>query len=1141
MAIVGAQEASLMHWHNYHVFLSFRGEDTRKTFTDHLYTALVGAGYRTFRDDDDIERGKNISSEIEKAIEQSKSSIIVFSKDYASSQWCLDELLMILKHKRTSGHIVLPVFYDVDPSQVRNQTGRIAEAFAIHEERFKAETDERTKKWVDKVDGWREALKEVANLGGMVLQNQFDGYESRFIRKIVKEVQDKVSRTVLSIPRNLIGIDSRVQNVNLWLQDQLPDAQVMVISGMGGIGKTTIAKVAYNLNFENFEGSSFLADIRETSKQHNGLLFLQRKVLSDILKGKKEKIGCVDEGITKIKEAICCKRVLIVLDDVDQAEQLDAVLRMRNRFHPGSKIIITTRHQWLLKPHEVDVMCHRVEKLGKAESFKLFSWHAFGQDHPIEGYKEHSERVVNCCGGLPLALQVLGSSLSGNCIDVWQSALEKLEEIPDSRIIDKLKISYDSIQDDHDQGLFLDIACFFVGKREDYVITVLKGCGFHPKVGIKNLVDRCLLTIDGNKKLMMHQLVRVMGREIVRRESLKELGERSRLWRHNESFDVLKYKNGTKSIEGLALDMRMLNNVKRHHFQESHGESLLPDQGNSPRWRGFNSFPWNLINSASRRSNEVDLKFDAFARMQTLRLLQINYVQLSGCYKEFPKKLRMLCWRGFHLKSIPSDFPLDSLVALDMRNSSLEQVWMGIKLLKLLKILNLSHSHDLIRIPDFIGLPKLERLILKDCPRLGEIHESIGDLKRLVFLNFKDCKNLRMLPRSIGMLMFLETLIISGCSNLDKWPIELSKMESLKVLHMDGTPVYRFHCDIGEGKLWHAFIWSWMLKPTSRPEVLWASLPRSLVSLSLAECSLSDNAFPKDFHSLPLLKNLNLSQNPICSLPESFKDLTRLQTLDLKSCTRLSSLTVPSSLQELDVDNCSSLEKITSVSTSFRPVLGVADSNNQFEVQNNFKLESIRNIDEKALKYLGFFQLNSVENVEVEFYDRIANKVEKLPFQGLYESGVFSTFFPGSRVPSWFGNKTAGSSISFTVPSLLNLRIRGLNLCFVYALSDNQKGQVGDALQTEISNKTKGLRWYYHPKFLGIPETDKNMIWLSHWKVENDQLEIGDELKISLEYVSDVFEVKECGVHLVCEEQEQGKNHSNSNGVIVHTIFMTSK
>jgi len=174
MAVIRPHEASSSAC--YDMFLSFRGEDTRKTFIDHLFTALVQQGFRTFRDDDEIEKGENLKSELEKAIRQSKILIVIISKDYAFSTWCLDELVMILKQSRSSKHVVLPVFYDVEPSQVRKQTRRTAEAFARYEEQFEAETDSDGKiKLMEKIKGWRSALTEVADLIGLDLRNQVDG------------------------------------------------------------------------------------------------------------------------------------------------------------------------------------------------------------------------------------------------------------------------------------------------------------------------------------------------------------------------------------------------------------------------------------------------------------------------------------------------------------------------------------------------------------------------------------------------------------------------------------------------------------------------------------------------------------------------------------------------------------------------------------------------------------------------------------------------------------------------------------------------------------------------------------------------------------------------------------------------------
>ncbi|KAM7481885.1 hypothetical protein LguiB_006468 [Lonicera macranthoides] len=185
MAIVRSQESSSSSTfgYNYQVFLSFRGEDTRKTFTDHLYAALDQAGLRTFIDDDDIERGKRLEFELRKAIQESRISIIVFSKNYASSKWCLNEVVTILEWSRSSssGHEVLPVFYDVDPSDVRNQTGSIGEVFARYEEELidSKINDEKKKEMMEKVKAWKLALREIANLAGMVLQNQANGYVPR--------------------------------------------------------------------------------------------------------------------------------------------------------------------------------------------------------------------------------------------------------------------------------------------------------------------------------------------------------------------------------------------------------------------------------------------------------------------------------------------------------------------------------------------------------------------------------------------------------------------------------------------------------------------------------------------------------------------------------------------------------------------------------------------------------------------------------------------------------------------------------------------------------------------------------------------------------------------------------------------------
>ncbi|CAL5378192.1 unnamed protein product [Camellia sinensis] len=1147
MASERVQEASSSLFRcTYHVFLSFRGKDTRKTFIDHVYTALVNVGIHTFRDDDEIERGENIKLELKKAIEESRISIVVFSKGYASSSWCLDELVKILERKNTSRHVVLPVFYNVDPTQVRNQTGSFAKALALHEKQFQEETDDRKKQQhMEKVEGWRAALREVADLGGMVLQNQTKGHEAKFIQEIVKAIGDKLNRTMLNVSSHLVGIESQVKTISMWLQDGATDVGVAVLCGMGGIGKTAIAKVVYNLNFDRFERSSFLPNVRETSEQPNGVIRLQTLLLSDIINGKKRKIYKVDEGICEIRDAICCKRVLVVLDDVDRVDQLYAIIGKREWLCSGSKIVITTRYKPLLKSLEGYMKC-KIKKLNIDESLHLFCWHAFGQDNPAEGYMELSRSIVYYCGGLPLALQVLGSSLCGKNIYTWESALEKLRAIPDSEIQNILKISYDSLQDDHDKNLFLDIACFFIGKDKDYTIEILHKCDFYPIIGIQNLIDKSLLTIDKDNKLMMHPLLRDMGREIVRQESPKEPGKRSRIWHDKFAFDVLREETGTETVEGLTLNLDMLDKDdstrKTRYCCERFGMSNLLHHYSAFNRYGFGRF---------YQPKEVSLKTHAFARMQRLRLLQLDYVKLTGDWKEFPKKLRWLSWHGFPLKSMPNYLHLENLVFLDMRGSSLEQLWKGTKFLESLKILNLSHSYCLTTTPDFSGLPSLQRLMLKDCVSLVEIHESIGDLRELVFLNLRNCESLRELPREIGMLKSLQELILSDCSKLDNLPEELGRLKSLKVFHADRIAVRNLNASIQEGISWHGlfqFRKSSSLKPTSFSLAL---LPHSLVSLSLVDCNLSDDAIPNDLSCLPSLQSLDLSENPIHSLPESIKALTMLKSLQLDNCKKLQLLPeLPASLMDLLAKHCTSLERITNLPNLLKSLhLEIFGCEKLVEILGLFTLKPIGSIDTEMTNGMGLL-MESAENIVVQMANSMTRTTRKQTLQGLYECGIFSVFLPGSKVPGWFSHQSTGSSISFELLPLLNRKIQGMNLCVVYALCESRNydyepiknnfkpqddgfDSFHNMHYAIITNKTKGIKWTYSPTFYGIPEGNEDMLWLSHWNFGN-QLEGGDEVNVSV-FMAKSFLPKECGINLVYEEEEG----TASNNVVVfqHTYL----
>ncbi|KAH0745789.1 hypothetical protein KY285_007446 [Solanum tuberosum] len=763
------------------------------------------------------------------------------------------------------------MFHDVDPSDIRKHKGKIGEALALLEQSSGRESVER----------WRQALAEIADFGGMVLQNQADGHESKFIRKIVNVV---ISRSGLYVAPHLIGIERRARHINSWMQDGSSDVGLLVVCGMGGIGKTTLAKFIYMSNFYVFEGSSCVLNIREVSKQPNGLVKLQKQILSEILKKDKERVSCVDEGIVKISDAVSGKRVLLVLDDVDDSDQVNAVLGMKSLFYPGSKIVITTRQKHILNPHLVDKV-YRVETLYRDESLELFSWHTFGKPHPVEGFLECSNEVVKRCGGIPLALRVLGSSLAGKNLDIWQSTINKLKVVPNNRIIELLKISYESLEDD-DKSLFLHITCFFLGKDKDFAVKILDKFEIFTVVGIQNLIDRDLLSVP-NDHLVMHQLIQDMGREIVRQESVEEPGRRSRLWRHGESFYVLKNKTGTGTIEGIILDGNMLKDHEK-------------------------------IRITSSEKYGTKHKLEEFLHYSQRAM----YNSVDG-YKKFPKKLRWLSWHSLRLESLPSDMPLESLIALDLRYSCLKQLWKGPKLIRCLKFLNLSYSYQLRRTPDFSELPKLEQLILERCINLTEVDESIGYLEGLTLLNLNGCTKLRRIPESICMLKLLETLDISGCCNLEYAADGIGMNQIVTSKHV--LP-------------WHPVQWSWLRKEKVCRRISSISFPASLVTLGLSDCNLGDNAFLHvDFSKLNVLKDLNLNGNPISCPPVSIIHLSRLEKLSLTSCTRLKSISqLPNGVNTVDANDCISLEKY---------------------------LEPLENVNEEILRYLSLSNLEMIRNV----------------------------------------------------------------------------------------------------------------------------------------------------------------------------------
>nr|XP_023894559.1 TMV resistance protein N-like [Quercus suber] len=348
---------------------------------------------------------------------------------------------------------------------------------------------------------------------------------------------EKLSSKSSSIDNNLIGIKSMLAKLIPSYLGFGNDIYMMGICGMGGQGKTTLAKAIYYKYSNHFEGSSFIANVREMSEKGK-LHKLQQQLFDEILEESDTKIYNVQVGDKKLMDSgLCHKKVLLVLDDVNRKDQLESLAGQHLKFGVGSWIIITTRDEHVLVDYGV-LKIYKPNGLDYDNALKLFCLKAFKKEQPEEDYRQLSHKVVEYASGLPLALVTLGSFLVGRTLEEWQSALDSFKNIKRD-IYDILKISYDGLEETWKE-LFLDIVCFFRGQKKDEVIQILENCGFDARIGVSVLVERSLLTVDDKGCFGMQDLLSEMGKKIIRFESNGELGKQSRLWLIEDLLHVLE-------------------------------------------------------------------------------------------------------------------------------------------------------------------------------------------------------------------------------------------------------------------------------------------------------------------------------------------------------------------------------------------------------------------------------------------------------------------------------------------------------------------------------------------------------------------------------------------------------------------------
>ncbi|KAH0915667.1 hypothetical protein HID58_030113 [Brassica napus] len=787
------------------VFPSFHGVDVLENFLSHIVKEFRSKGINLFIEND-IERSKSIGPELTEAIRGSRIAIVLLSKNYASSTWCLNELMEIIKCREEFGQTVMSIFYQVDPTDVKKQTGDFGKVFG---KTCKGKTKEEIRRW-------QHALTEVAQIAGYHSSNWKN--EAEMIEHIATDVSNKLN---LSAPcsdlEGLVGMQSHMVNMGPFLQLDSEEVRKIGILGQPGI------------DINNFS--------------HLGIA----------------------------KHRLKDKKVLVVLDDVDRLVQVEAFAKETNWFGPGTRIIITTQDQRVLKASGTNHI-HKVNFPSDDEALQMFCMYAFDQKYPKDGFKELACEVVSLVGRLPLGLKVMGSYFRGSFEQEWTEALPKLRTHldRDGEIASILKFSYDSLCDE-DKRLFLHIACFFNCEKVGIVEDCLAKCFSDVRHGRGVLAEKSLISINMDwGTIEMTKLLVQLGRKIVREQSVNEPGKRQFL---NDAIEIC--------------------------------EVLSDDRADSSSVIGINVETYEDVECTSERA------FERLYNLQFLRILGKGVNPQS--INHISQKLKVLIWLNSEMTCFPSNFNPKFLVKLEMMNSKLKKLWEETKPLNNLKWMNLSRSRRLEELPDLSTATNLYDLDLSYCSSLVKLPSSIGNAINLQSLHLSFCSNLVEIPPSIGNAVNIKKISLIHCSSLVEIPTSITTITSLTSLDISGcSSLMKLPDNIETFTEPNHINLSGCSSLVEIPSSIVNA--KNLQKLDLSNC-LSLVELPSSIGNAINLQKLNLSHcSSLVELPFSIGNATNLQELNLSHCSSLvelpSSIGNATNLEELNLSHCSSVVEL---------------------------------------------------------------------------------------------------------------------------------------------------------------------------------------------------------------------------------------
>ncbi|KAH7431019.1 hypothetical protein KP509_08G025300 [Ceratopteris richardii] len=853
------------------------------------------------------------------------------------------------------------------------------------------------------------------------------------VQKVVQILNERPEEIIKSAVDFPVGLAERSNNIERCILDAVSmsdqSLQCFGLVGMGGVGKTTLAMSIYNKIHSKFEGSflSFNTRSEVQGKGSLGLVALQKKMLANLMRSNEDVLWINNyvHGKDVLKKKLKNINALVILDDVDDEEQLDALYQpLRSSLGPKSAVIITTRDRKILEWAKSRKIFD-VQGLDKEMSKWLFYWHAFMKPKPPVDHEEVSERVIEACNGLPLALKVVGSHLySKSDKSYWEESFHYLQRNK-HKLFDVLRISFDGL-DDYAKEAFLDICCFLIDDEDqDFVCAVLKACYGMGRTYLHELQNKCLITtyVDEDedvRRIRVHDQLRDMGRQIVRQD------RRDRAWNEETANDILQDERARSSLRGLsirghiplpveALDCRCLPQLRilvvkedwRYRWTER-GEYFPQNVFTDVRCGGLRWLRWQLAPFQQlphglcspdirvlelRHSNLSEVPMDSLPKLQHLdltgckglktldssiaRMTDLKYLNLSECphITRLPNDMTSVsslqhlvlhaCVSVTTLFSLPTTLRTLTLEMKSNEVCSLESLENSA--LPHLQELTITHCNKLKRLS--LDAPSLQRVALQDCIGLEQLDcKGFSSLKYLDLNRCSSLTTLSSLPTTVRNLTFSGEMCVYACVENASLPhleeLTINACRNLRRFSLQATSLQRL-------RLYGCGLEDLETRGLSSLQLLQLYHCRTLKSLVLEETSLQvldflfcDGLEELDGKGLSSLQSLQLKYcHNLKRLAVEAPSLQRLSLMDFWQLQEFNCKGL-SSLKQLELTKCTSLKALRSLPTTLQ----------RLRLRHCAELESVDVRGCTCLSYLYISDCNGLTPSNISGSDRLTSE-----------------------------------------------------------------------------------------------------------------------------------------------------------------------